>query len=327
MADKKDETGQSEQADYEAEFEEVFSENEDASKDDSSSDGFTIDSSSSEAPAEFVEDDDVFDPFLEGDDQDGDEESDDDLMHQSFDHGSDQESSSEMPEFDVNDDMSSYDDLVSSSSSSDPSEELMEKIRDVQDYVNDNKQAVAAGFIVFVVVLYLLFGGSNKKPEVTAKQSSAPAPTLTSVAEKEAALEAELKTFESQFSEATAVDSDKVNALDQKVTMLFEQLKSVNTKLMNQEKSINQLKSSIKSMLAENDRVSAMAKRRREAVLYTVNAIVPGRVWLKAANGHEFTASVGDRLDGYGTILKIEADYGRVVTSTGRVIYTGNDDG
>lgn len=58
-------------------------------------------------------------------------------------------------------------------------------------------------------------------------------------------------------------------------------------------------------------------------VYYVLRALVPGRAWLQSGNGDAFTVKVGDLLYGLGKVTRIEADTGKVVTSSGWVINFG----
>jgi hypothetical protein len=50
---------------------------------------------------------------------------------------------------------------------------------------------------------------------------------------------------------------------------------------------------------------------------YYVQAIIPGRAWLKNADGQVITVAPGDSVPGYGTVATIDSQSGLVVTSTG----------
>lgn len=56
---------------------------------------------------------------------------------------------------------------------------------------------------------------------------------------------------------------------------------------------------------------------------YRVDAVIPGRAWLKAENGSTITVSKGDQVRGYGYVTLIDAEEGLVVTSSGIVFRYG----
>lgn len=60
---------------------------------------------------------------------------------------------------------------------------------------------------------------------------------------------------------------------------------------------------------------------------YYVQAIIPGRAWLKNSNGQIITVAPGDAVPGYGTVSTIDSQSGVVTTSTGTKIVFGIDEG
>ncbi|MBY0544694.1 MAG: hypothetical protein K2Q14_04005 [Gammaproteobacteria bacterium] len=60
---------------------------------------------------------------------------------------------------------------------------------------------------------------------------------------------------------------------------------------------------------------------------YYVQAIIPGRAWLKNSNGQIITVAPGDAIPGYGTVAAIDAQNGVVIMSTGSKIVFGIDEG
>lgn len=61
--------------------------------------------------------------------------------------------------------------------------------------------------------------------------------------------------------------------------------------------------------------------------LYYIEAMVPGRAWLKRTDGTTLTISVGDRLQSYdGVVARIDPITGQVLMSSGRMITYRPDD-
>lgn len=60
---------------------------------------------------------------------------------------------------------------------------------------------------------------------------------------------------------------------------------------------------------------------------YYVQAVIPGRAWLKSSNGQIITVTTGDGIPGYGTVETIDSQNGVVITSTGTKIVFGIDEG
>lgn len=62
-----------------------------------------------------------------------------------------------------------------------------------------------------------------------------------------------------------------------------------------------------------------------ETPYYHVEAVVPGRAWLKDQNGTTITVGKGDQIRGYGYVTYIDSENGLVVTSSGIVVRYGID--
>ncbi|MGE3919449.1 MAG: hypothetical protein AB7F64_00645 [Gammaproteobacteria bacterium] len=59
--------------------------------------------------------------------------------------------------------------------------------------------------------------------------------------------------------------------------------------------------------------------------IYHIEAIIPDRAWLRAADGTSITVTKGSSLYGYGIVRRIDAVKGLVFTSSGAIIrYNGN---
>ncbi len=61
------------------------------------------------------------------------------------------------------------------------------------------------------------------------------------------------------------------------------------------------------------------ALEKKSRVVYHVQAIIPGRAWLKSADGMTITVVKGNRVPGYGRVTQIDSDNGIVRTSDGTV--------
>lgn len=61
-------------------------------------------------------------------------------------------------------------------------------------------------------------------------------------------------------------------------------------------------------------------------VQYYLQAVIPGRAWLRSSDGDTFTVSQGTSLAQYGVVRYIDALHGQVLTSSGQVIKFSQDD-
>ena len=65
----------------------------------------------------------------------------------------------------------------------------------------------------------------------------------------------------------------------------------------------------------------AMARPAQVKSMFSVQAIIPGRAWLKSENGETVTVAEGDILKNYGKIIKIDPYDGVVqIDASGRVV-------
>lgn len=60
--------------------------------------------------------------------------------------------------------------------------------------------------------------------------------------------------------------------------------------------------------------------------VYNILAMVPGRAWLKSTRGSTITVGVGKEIPGYGHVINIDAQEGKVVMSSGAVIEYASSD-
>ena len=56
---------------------------------------------------------------------------------------------------------------------------------------------------------------------------------------------------------------------------------------------------------------------------YYVEAVVPGRAWIQAANGETITVTVGEDIKGLGNVVSIDSMAGEVVTTSGEIVKYG----
>lgn len=101
---------------------------------------------------------------------------------------------------------------------------------------------------------------------------------------------------------------------------LQARVKEMNKRMGNMESTLNQLARLLMSKqmppsMSETTFVST--KPMEPKVAYTVQAIIPGRAWLKSDSGETVTVAEGDILKGYGRITKIDPYDGVVEIDTG----------
>ncbi|MAZ78042.1 MAG: hypothetical protein CMF39_05135 [Legionellaceae bacterium] len=110
-------------------------------------------------------------------------------------------------------------------------------------------------------------------------------------------------------------------SVDQSLQQVSNQLSVVATQ-------VGKLSAQMQALQAEKSheaQLKAEMKKKQDAVTraklnYFVQAVIPGRAWLKSPNGQSLTVTVGDTIPAYGQVLSIDSYSGSVVTSSGHVI-------
>ena len=101
-----------------------------------------------------------------------------------------------------------------------------------------------------------------------------------------------------------------------------EMTKRVNRMETNLAQMTELLKGMTKSQsVMEGASMSASEARSVESkAIYTVQAIIPGRAWLKSESGDTVTVAEGDYLKNYGRVTKIDPYDGVVAIDTGKKV-------
>lgn len=109
---------------------------------------------------------------------------------------------------------------------------------------------------------------------------------------------------------------------------LKERVVTLNKRLVNMETSLNKMSqllqdqgtTKVSSMLMGGPPPIPTTKALMPKMVYTVQAIIPGRAWLKSEAGDTVTVAEGDVLKNYGRITKIDPYDGVVEIDTGNKI-------
>jgi len=141
--------------------------------------------------------------------------------------------------------------------------------------------------------------------------------------------------------------SNKINEFENQDKVMGEQVRAMNSRMAAMEAQMNQLVQALNKAQAPTPSSSpppASASNSNEnpsftlpgsAVVpasqssYTVQAIIPGRAWLRADNGETVTVAEGDMLRSVGRVTKIDPYDGTIQIDTGNKVVTltyGNGD-
>ncbi len=127
------------------------------------------------------------------------------------------------------------------------------------------------------------------------------------------------------MSQLQADYEQKISVYAVQNKVIEEQMKTLNTRVAGLESQINQLLQAISRQnqngASNNTNPSATLSQapqiREPKVPFNVQAIIPGRAWLKSDNGETITVAEGDTIKNLGRITKIDPYDGVVEINTG----------
>ncbi len=161
---------------------------------------------------------------------------------------------------------------------------------------------------------------AQQSTAVTTTTTVVPADKSASVSDRLATLEQQnaalMNMMQTQFAQKIA-DADAQN------TQLRSEVQELTGRVSNMEVAFRQLTKMLRnsaSAATPNQGVMSAPPATRVSqprTTYTVQAIIPGRAWLKSDSGDTVTVAEGDVLKGYGRIAKIDPYDGIVDIDTG----------
>lgn len=129
---------------------------------------------------------------------------------------------------------------------------------------------------------------------------------------------------EKLLNQLQAVYAQKLNDYVNQNKALQDQVQTLNTRVANMETQLNQLvqvltrQSQSQGVGAPpNDTVPVVTQEAGSKVPYNVQAIIPGRAWLRSDNGETVTVTEGDVIKDLGRVTKIDPYDGVVQINTG----------
>jgi hypothetical protein len=120
--------------------------------------------------------------------------------------------------------------------------------------------------------------------------------------------------------------AQKISDNETQNTSMHGKIEELNKRVNRIEASLSQIIQLLQNAGARSSNPSMQgssgpfAKTAEPKTIYTVQAIIPGRAWLKSDNGDTVTVAEGDILKDYGRITKIDPYDGIVNIDTGRRI-------
>ena len=116
-----------------------------------------------------------------------------------------------------------------------------------------------------------------------------------------------------QFQNQTSTMSvqESINGLGDKLDQAVESLQALTAAEQTRQAQEQQ---------AARDKINQQAAYRKQKQ-YFVDAVIPGRAWLKAMDGSTITIALGQKVPGYGVVTLIDPYSGVVKTTTGIIPY------
>jgi intracellular multiplication protein IcmG len=122
--------------------------------------------------------------------------------------------------------------------------------------------------------------------------------------------------------------SGQVTNINSSITSLTDKISELNT-------AITTLSDKLEMQVHVMERMTAKpVVRVKKATVrsiklrshYYLQAVIPGRAWIVATNGATLTVREGSYIPGYGQVKLINANEGRVITSSGQIIRFSQED-
>jgi hypothetical protein len=153
---------------------------------------------------------------------------------------------------------------------------------------------------------------------VTTTAPPAPQSVLDRVATLEQQNSAMMNLMQTQYAQ-------KISDTELQNNQLRTEVQELSTRISNMEVAFRQLTkmlgnrppAMVNANRSRSEAAAVPARIMQPKISYTVQAIIPGRAWLKSDSGDTVTVAEGDTLKGYGRITKIDPYDGVVDIDTG----------
>lgn len=129
-------------------------------------------------------------------------------------------------------------------------------------------------------------------------------------------LQAQVDALSMQVSNLNA----NINNIAASIRTVSNQLSQLEETVSNESRVSAGLSHQIKQLRPQKKMTTAHTRMPVHIVQYYLQAVIPGRAWLRSSDGDTFTVSQGTSLPQYGVVRYIDALHGRVLTSSGQVI-------
>lgn len=193
-----------------------------------------------------------------------------------------------------------------------------------------NKRVYAViGAIVFLYIIYKIIAAmmapssttitTPKKVQTTTTTTVSPMQVLNERLSEVEGKVGNVNTRLERVEQASASVDAGMKELQSQVNNLNQALQVLSNQITQQQAQMTEwVEMQKKAMEAK----AVVHKRGRAVQLpsYCLQGLVPGRAWLRRADGAIFTVQVGDELPGYGVVQAIDPLQATVTTSSGIII-------
>ena len=126
------------------------------------------------------------------------------------------------------------------------------------------------------------------------------------------------KTAMTKITAQQAQNTQKIAALQSQVRNMNRQFTDLNTRLKTLLGTLQEQVVGLKKAREAAQKVAVLNKKAQKD--YSVQAMIPGRAWLKTSKGQGLSVTQGNVVPGYGVVTDIDVDNGIVRTSSGAVL-------
>lgn len=146
----------------------------------------------------------------------------------------------------------------------------------------------------------------------------------------------DLNALEKKINEDKDAQNERMERIESDMQKLMKRMSDINNNIAGLQNSMSQMNDTLGQYSAEIAKVSKVQQQKQEKIqaqktkqvqtqrkqqqsapTMSVHAIIPGRAWLRSDDGQIITITEGDNVDRYGKVLRIDANEGVVVTSSG----------
>lgn len=199
---------------------------------------------------------------------------------------------------------------------------------------NNPRVSFVVGFAIIILIAFKIMGHHTTTAPIQATASSV---EQTPSAQQQ--MDAELFGRFNTLKQTEETNRSSLSDLRDQVTQLRSALDQLNSSQSQLSQALggvaielknlsNQIKAQQEMMMAKPTPAGAPPRKMmaHPATVYHIQAIVEGRAWIVSSNGLSMSVTVGDNVPDYGKVQSIDANTGRVMTSSGKVIELGAND-